>query len=479
MTKERAGYRLDLLEAACCDGRLSTRAMGLLLLLVRVGYPMSADEVWEAKLLPEGRDAIRRMMQELKACGYVVCTRQYDRVRKQFYTLQDFPQEAPVVPQDEYIGAAMKPAAQGIDAGNPGVTYLLTTSTRTELGKGSKDPFSQRGAREGLEEPQEDDTISVPTSTLTHGWDAAHHAMEVRYRTPTAPQGRKPRPGKTRKPRTTTTEHVPVPRKESPVLREPDAGLGDDIDVADPLAKTPPRKTKVRLVHTTDLRHTKTHDRWTSFDLCAEFNSHAYQAGAGDVPYQISSQNLGGALGRLIRNGSSPAALAKCIDLFFGDPRNLRDMGTGLPLWHRFLADITHTYGKAQKIINHDTIMDNEHYAEDVAWAAEQTAQMPAILADSRRREEAREKSAAEGAAADDVARQKRDEGIVRVREEMLAYRAKTAQIEAERLSTKQAEFLRLRAESEARQAEHPDEEWIVEDEEEWIPEDDEAVVAS
>jgi hypothetical protein len=137
--------------------------------------------------------------------------------------------------------------------------------------------------------------------------------------------------------------------------REPDASLGGDIDVSDPFATTPDprgRVKPVRTARTTDTRTSKPEASWNSYDLTAEFNSRAYEAGAGDFPHQINSTDLSGALRRLIRNGSRPDVLAACIKVFFADPRNLYELGTGAPIWKRFLADLTQGYGKAQRALS-------------------------------------------------------------------------------------------------------------------------------
>ena len=266
----------------------------------------------------------------------------------------------------------------------------------------------------------------------------------------------------------------PVSPKEEPLmLRGQDR---DDIDIVNPLAAVPDQVTRpFPAPRGAAARHGKAPDRWTCWDLDAEFTSRVHQAGAGAVPHQTNAKALRGSLGRLIHGGSSPAALAQCIEMFFASPRNLRDLGEDEPpLWRRFLAEITHTYGKAQKILAHDTIMDNEHYAESVALSdaqydldiADRADQMAAYLTKARQQVEADEKAIQERAAVITAQQMPVWSNVMR-----LALEASQKAAEA------QTEHARLKAESEARLAEHPDEEWVVEDEEEWIPEDDAAVV--
>jgi hypothetical protein len=389
------------------------------------GRALSADAVWTQHLVPGGRDVIRASMRRLKQGDYI-------RVQKQMLSPGHWRNEqvfADQVRAPEW-GVRLVPDLVLEDAPE---AHCYQSGVQVLGGLGVQ---SQSQDQEIKKEEEKNTLLPSPQA-----------ASEP-------------------------PEH-PTPKENTHMLRGRDR---DDVDIANPLASVPERPSRPA-PRGTATRRDKAPDRWTSFDLTAEFNSRAYRV-AGDVPNQTNAKNLGGALGRMLHNGSSSAALAQCIEIFFANPRNLRDLGEGEPpLWRRFLAEITHTYGTAQKILAHDTILDDEHYAESVAIRDAQIAAMPAIDAENRRIDEERAKSHAAAAAEALVARQKREDDAERVRGEMLTYQAQKAQNEAQQAAEKQAEFLRLRAESQARLAEHPDEEWVVEDEEEWIPSDDDEMV--
>lgn len=349
--------RTDLTDRALSDPHLSPSALALLFLLVRLGRPISADDVWSHHLVPGGREAIRSRMRELKTAKYVVVARHKDAKRGGWFTAQDFADVAPEVAEPVDLA---KHVHRPLTPSRPGVLSSSPSSTTTVTGKG-KDPLSE-------------DPTSDQTCVIRSGWQEARDALESRYRRPTAPQGRAPR--------NPHTGPGTVPWKGARTMRrEPDAGLGGDIDVSDPFATPAEPRGRVkpqRTGRTTDTRSSRTESDWNAFDLTAEFNSRAYETRAGDVPHQINSRDLGGALGRLIRNGSDPAVLAACIRLFFADPRNLHEMGTGAPLWKRFLADVTQTYGKAQRILS---LANDETYARPEPAAAPAPAKTPGGMA--------------------------------------------------------------------------------------------------
>lgn len=439
-----------LLNAAYSDPRLSMRARGLLTLLVMRGHPTPADDLWREGALTEGRNAIRAMMKELKDTGYVSATRGYDRVQRRFYTLQRFVQNPP--------------ATDDRNAGNPGVSLYLVTSAGTPYPEVRKESFgllSPQAATEVREEvPEEDDT---PT-TLATGWDAALRALESRYRRPSAPQGSAPRKTRTtrRSIRKSPGTDPDASRKDSTVRRDPDASLGDDIDVADPFATSPvPRRKEhtVRPGSPTDRRHEKAHAAWTAWDLTAEFNARAFQAGAGEVPHQTNSRYLGGAFGSLIAQGSSPEALYECIEMFFVDPRNTRVMGEGYPLWRKFLASVTNSYARAQRRVRDRLMTSNDYYAASVENSRRQFEELKEVSARQDAMEAERvaslEAHRAEQATLAEQRRQERAEVSAASR----AWKEEQARLAAEKEASRRADFERWQRESEARLALEDEEE--------------------
>ena len=408
------------------------------------GHAYSADQAREMRLVEGGRDAIRDSMRRLKHAGLIVVQkRMYSpghwRNRQVFADQVEVPtwglRLVPDLPEDSHCDQSGVQVLGGL----------------------------------GVQSQSQDQEIKMEEekSTLLPSPRGASRVLEivpVSLNTPTGPRCWPPATGAVRSHRTPRKTPCDPDLKETTVLRGSDP---DDLDFVNPLAASPSSPTRPA-PRGSLARFDKPPERWTSFDLVTEFNSRAHRAGAGEIPHQINTRNLGGALGRLIHSGSRPEVLAQCIELFFAAPRNMHDMGEGYPLWRRFLAQITSTYVRATKIVDQDTILDADHYAEDVALSDAQFADLADAWLESARKTVTEDvKPLQEAVAA-------RTASLTPVVSNVLHLAAR----EAQRAAEAAAAHARMKAVSEAHQAEHPDEEWVVEDEEEWTPENDDVVSA-
>jgi hypothetical protein len=126
------------------------------------------------------------------------------------------------------------------------------------------------------------------------------------------------------------SDEGPSPKEES-VLRgyeddeSPGEAFGKIVDDPVPVTKTP-RKAR---------RYTRPLEKWTASDLVGHFIDRMDEQKIVRVG-QVNTVRFGAVLKSWIAKGVPPAALHSAIGMFFDDPRNLRDIGQGFPLWLRF-----------------------------------------------------------------------------------------------------------------------------------------------
>lgn len=134
-----------------------------------------------------------------------------------------------------------------------------------------------------------------------------------------------------------------------------------------------PQQPKTKRAKPTDKRSGKAPGDWNINDMVAEFDLLASEHTA-DRAGQVNYAALRGSLSRY-RQRASASALVLGIRDFFADPANVRDVGTGPPLWKRFLGWFP----------THQTRLEVATGAEAAA-ADQQIEQMAAEMAQRRRR---------------------------------------------------------------------------------------------
>jgi hypothetical protein len=156
-----------------------------------------------------------------------------------------------------------------------------------------------------------------------------------------------------------------VPKPRRPVADD-EAGVVGKIE--DPQAKRNAKykTTKFEAVSASALRHERPEESWTTNDLVAEFYSRSRDAAPGIVS-QVNGGQLAAWINRQVGQGVPRIRVLRALRAFFDDPRNIRDAGSGQPLWRRFTA----FFPSAQIEIgyNHDTDAEKELMARMEAKA--------------------------------------------------------------------------------------------------------------
>jgi hypothetical protein len=272
---------------------LSLTARGLFAYYKELGRVVSADEISAA--VPEGRDAVRTAMRELKQFGYITAVKQ--QVNGQWRTHLKFTESA-----KKWVST---------DDGFSGALYIDNTSTSSSTTSDSKAnrlkvlrTFNLEGAaplREGN----------------AMGWNLDGE------------------------------EDAPKPKRKSIRLdSEDDSGsVGKVVD------KKALRAAKYKAAPIDDSlshRSNKPEQDWTTKDIVAEFYA-LTEKHAPNVPGQVNADEIAKCVNKYSREGASRLAVLKAIRMFFEDPRNLHNVGVGQPLWRKFMAYYPTVYGVVTK----------------------------------------------------------------------------------------------------------------------------------
>lgn len=269
---------------------LSLRARGLMAYYVELGRVVSADELSAA--VPEGRDAIQAAINELKQSHYIKTTREWNG--KSWSRRMDFTDSAKTLlfPNNGFSGLLY------IDSG-------LTTNTGTSTS-----------------------TNNLPTSTTTYTYKNFENKKEEEVEMPWNLDGEETPEGEF---------HRKSQMRRVKIMREAEAAPGAVGKVLDKKAirnaKYKARVDEDSLSH----RSNKPEEDWNTNDLIAEFYELTNQHAPG-VPSQVNAGEIAKCINKMYREGVSRQSMLKAIRMFFSDPRNLHDAGTGLPLWRRFMG---------------------------------------------------------------------------------------------------------------------------------------------
>lgn len=268
------------------DPNLSLRARGLFAYYVEVGRVLSAEEM--SASVPEGRDAIRNAMSELKFHRYIKAVRHQDN-SGQWRTTLKF-----------------------TDDGFSGVLYIGsdTVTSTSDLSTSSKD------------------IDTVTNVTVSIGAAPQKGKGEVAMGWPGLGDN-------------TTPEK---PKRKFVLDTEDDSGsIGKVSNLK--IGGARPKKTKVEK-ESRDRINVPEED-WTTGELVAEFYD-LYMSIHSGAPNQVNGKHLITWINRLVGQGVTRVAILKAMRMFFDDPRMLNDIGVGLPVYQRFMK----YYGTVHGIVN-------------------------------------------------------------------------------------------------------------------------------
>ena len=117
------------------------------------------------------------------------------------------------------------------------------------------------------------------------------------------------------------------------------------IEPKKPVAK----KTKTYSVPASSRRSKKEPAKWSAMDLGGEFSSRVSQR----FPSYLGQANpvlCAKVFGNLMKTkGIPPTEILAAMDLFFDDDRNFNDIGSGVPLWLKFLRSFPYIQEQAKR----------------------------------------------------------------------------------------------------------------------------------
>jgi hypothetical protein len=286
------------------DPNLSLRARGLFAYYVEVGRVLSADEM--SASVPEGRDAIRNAMAELKLHRYIKAVRHQDN-SGQWRTNLKF-----------------------TDDGLSGVLYIdrdTMTSTNT----------SDMSTRVKSIDTVTNVTVSIEAAPQTEkgtemGWDVFEDSTD------------------------------PKPKKK--VLdTEDDSGA---IGKVNTLKVGGARRKKTRVEVEARNRINVPEEDWSTNDLVAEFyDLYMATCGGSGAVNQISGKQLATWINKRVGEGVERIHILKGMRMFFGDTRVIADPGFGLPMYQRFMKYYGMIHGMVSRVdepigLDEDTLAHQE-----------------------------------------------------------------------------------------------------------------------
>jgi hypothetical protein len=283
------------------DPNLSLRARGLFAYYVEVGRVLSAEEM--SASVPEGRDAIRNAMAELKLHKYIKAVRHQDN-SGQWRTLLKF-----------------------TDDGLSGVLYIDSnklTST-SDISTSSKD------------------IDTVTNVTVSIGAAPLKEPGGVKMAWPTFEDSTAPK------------------SKVKSLDTDDDSGAIGKVSSLK-VGGARPKKTKVE--QEARNRINVPEEDWTTGDLVAEFYDMYMKIHTG-APNQINGKHLITWINKLVGEGADRISILKGMRMFFDDSRVISDLGTGLPIYQRFMKYYGSIHGIVSRVdepitLDEDTLAHQE-----------------------------------------------------------------------------------------------------------------------
>ena len=286
------------------DPNLSLRARGLFAYYVEVGRVLSADEM--SASVPEGRDAIRNAMAELKLQGYIKAVRHQDN-SGQWRTNLKF-----------------------TDNGLSGVLYMdrgIVTNTNT----------SDMSTRVKNIDTVTNVTVSIEAAPQTEkgiemGWDMFE-------------------------------DSTPPKSKKKVLDTEDDSGA---IGKVNTLKVGGARRKKTRVEVEARNRINIPEEDWATGDLVAEFyDLYIATCGGSGAVNQISGKQLATWINKRVGEGVERIHILKGMRMFFGDTRVISDPGFGLPMYQRFMKYYGMIHGMVSRVdepitMDEDTLAHQE-----------------------------------------------------------------------------------------------------------------------
>lgn len=146
------------------------------------------------------------------------------------------------------------------------------------------------------------------------------------------------------------------------VRREYDDGDGlAPVGKIDPMPVKP--KEKTFSVPASSRRHRKSQDKWNATDLGYEFAARVKDR-YPNLLAQANPVKCAKVFGSVMKTKNiSGTTMHAAMDIFFEDERNFRDVGSGSPIWLRFLGAFPSIQAMAERKANQESGFDWESEA--------------------------------------------------------------------------------------------------------------------
>ena len=284
--------------AALSNPKLSLKARALFMLYAEKGKVLSADDLKNSNEFLEGRDALQSAINELKEARYIRTVRMQNN--GQWISQLKFTEEAM-----KLLGTDMPFSGHG-KGGHLSSNSLEAINTNTNIDTTTNVVVSIGG--------------DAPSKENSMGWDLDGEE--------TQPQSRSQ-------------------------IRRLAAMRGEDVvgavgKVEDHQARLNAKyKKPVKAQHAGRDRINTPEELWSTNDLVAEFYELANKA-APNMSSQVNSKYVATWINKHVGEGTDRYTILKAMRMFFNDPRNMHEVGTGKPLWQRFFAYYQVVQGKVK-----------------------------------------------------------------------------------------------------------------------------------
>lgn len=133
-----------------------------------------------------------------------------------------------------------------------------------------------------------------------------------------------------------------TPKKRRPQIEDDSSGAVGKVE-----DKKAMRRAKYGAVPTSVTHRThRSEDTWDSKDLVSEFAALLSGSSAGHLTMQLNARSLALWINQQVGRGATRPQVLAAMRMFFEDPRNLNNAGTGVPIWRRFIAYYQTVEGK-------------------------------------------------------------------------------------------------------------------------------------
>jgi len=287
------------------DKRFSLRAKAIYNIYIQYGRVLSADEL--VSQLKEGRDAIQTAINELKAYNYIRVTRR--QINGQYISHLKFVESQALETRTGNSGHLYIDSLQANSLSN---SIDIDTNVSISIGAAPLEKKESEMAWPGFEEE-----VVTPKKNLRAKLDS-----------------------------------------------DDDSGaVGKVVDKA-ALRRLKYKKTTFESTPRSAKRHDLPEEEWASPELVGEFYDLMREKATG-APNQVNGSDLGSWINKQKGSGTEYVSILKAIRMFFADPRNLHDVGTGPSLMHRFMA----YYGTVWGIVTKDV---KSKYEDDELLASQE-----------------------------------------------------------------------------------------------------------